>query len=204
MIKTYTVSETGGHPLNEDAFLVQQSRGDAESWLVCVADGQGGRAGGGRAAQLACQTLASSASVHLEALSKADTVVAADPEAGFTTFVAAVVVGDKVIGASSGDSALLALCGSGKTLELTAKQIKNPPVGSGNARFVPFDTTLVRPWRLLAMTDGVWKYVGWGRIRDLSRQFDGEALLAELQTAARLPRTGQFQDDFTAVLIEAT
>ena len=60
----------------------------------------------------------------------------------------------------------------------------------------------MRPWRLLAMSDGVWKYVGWDRIRDLAGRLSGEELLAELQVAARLPRSGQFPDDFTVVLIE--
>ena len=87
--------------------------------------------------------------------------------------------------------------------ELTRLQFKDPPVGSGEATFMPFEAELVRPWRILAMTDGVWKYVGWLRARELAATLSGEELLAALQAAARLPGNGQFQDDFTAVLIEA-
>jgi hypothetical protein len=132
-----------------------------------------------------------------------DAVVAKDSDAGFTTLIGLEVRGDLVSGASCGDSAVLAVTGSGELKELTEKQVKNPPVGSGEAVFVPFEAELVRPWRVLAMTDGVWKYVGWDRIHELAAKYGGEELLAALQNAARLPRTGQFQDDFTLVLIEA-
>jgi len=57
---------------------------------------------------------------------------------------------------------------------------------------------------VLAMTDGVWKYVGWDRVCELATRLGGDELLAALQAAARLPRTGQFQDDFTAVLLEGS
>jgi hypothetical protein len=203
VIQTFTFSEAGGHPINEDAFLVQQLPGNPEAFIVCLADGQGGRAGGAKASRLACEVVAAGVSSRLDILSRADDVVAVDPEAGFTTLIGFFAHGDTVTGASSGDSAVLAVCGSGAVTELTARQFKNPPVGSGEAVFVPFEVELVRPWRLLAMSDGVWKYVGWGRVRKLAVELAGEALLTALQSAARLPGTGQFQDDFTVVLIEA-
>ena len=53
--------------------------------------------------------------------------------------------------------------------ELTANQIKNPPVGSAAAVFTPFAGRLERPWTVLAMSDGVWKYVGWERVRAIQR-----------------------------------
>ena len=55
MIRAFTFSEPGGHPVNEDALLAQAHPADPTCWLCLLADGQGGRAGGGRAAQLACQ-----------------------------------------------------------------------------------------------------------------------------------------------------
>lgn len=205
MIQAFTFSEAGGHPVNEDAFAVQQLPGDPEGWLVCVADGQGGRAGGARASRRACDTVV----LHIgsgidwpDILSQADRAVAADPEAGFTTLIGFAVWGDTLVGASCGDSAILAVSASGEVTELTRLQFKNPPVGSGEAAFIPFEAELVRPWRVLAMSDGVWKYVGWGRVRELAARLTGEALLAELRAAARLPGSGQFQDDFTVVLLE--
>ncbi len=206
MIQTFTFSEAGGHPANEDAFLVQQYPGNPEGWLVCVADGQGGRAGGAKAARLACDTAlseAGSADDWPDILSRADAAVAADSEAGFTTLIGFAVWGNTLVGASCGDSAVFALDDSGELTELTRLQFKNPPVGSGEATFIPFEVELVRPWKILAMTDGVWKYVGWDRIRELAAKLGGEELIAALQKSARLPGSGQFQDDFTVVLLEA-
>jgi serine/threonine protein phosphatase PrpC len=205
MIRTYSFSEAGGHPENEDAFVVRQLPGEAEGLLVCVADGQGGRAGGARAARLACDTVANFPELRAltRALTRADAAVAADEAAGLTTFAALVLEGDTVRGASCGDSAVLALSGLVDGKELSPRQFKDPPVGSGEAVFVPFEAELVRPWRVLAMTDGVWKYAGWSRVHELAAKLSGEKLLAALQAAARLPRTGQFQDDFTVVLVEA-
>jgi hypothetical protein len=205
MIRTYSFSEVGGHAENEDAFVLERLPGDPESWLVCVADGQGGRAGGARAARLACATVANFPELRslTRALVRADVAVTANPDAGLTTLAGFIVTGDTVRGGSAGDSAVLAVCGSGEVRELTAQQFKNPPVGSGEAIFVPFEMKLVRPWRVLAMTDGVWKYAGWSRVDELATTRKDEELMAALKAAARLPRTGQFQDDFTAVLIEA-
>jgi len=207
MIQTYSFSEAGGHPANEDAFVVQVIPNTPDGWLVCVADGQGGRAGGAKAAQVACDSAVSvvgRGGYHPDILSRADEAVAAHHEAGFTTLISFSVEGNRVSGASSGDSAVLAIGGSGDIAELTAQQFKNPPVGSGEAVFVPFQSELVRPWKVLAMTDGVWKYVGWQRMRELATKLSGEELLTALQTAARLPHSGQFQDDFTVVLLGAT
>ncbi len=198
MIRAHTFTEAGGHPANEDAFAVRELPDGGR--LVCVADGQGSRAGGGRAARLACDTVAASGS---DDLGRADAAVAVDPEAGFTTLAAFTAFEYTVSGASCGDSAVLAVCGSGRVTELTARQSKNPPVGSGEATFVPFEAELVRPWRVLAVTDGVWKYVGWPRVRELAKRLGGEELLAALQAAARLPGSGTFPDDFTVVLFEA-
>src|SRR5262245_13035245 len=133
MIRCFTCSEPGGHPVNEDAFIAQPIPGDPAGWVVCVADGQGGRSGGARASRLACDTTADGISSRRDVLNRADEVVAADPDAGFTTLIGFAVRGDTLAGASCGDSAVLAVCGSGKVTELTRHQFKNPPVGSGEA-----------------------------------------------------------------------
>lgn len=206
MIRTYTFSEAGGHPANEDAFSVLPMPDVPGGWVVAVADGQGGQPGGGLAARWACEW-AAAATNHgqrwQDGLEYADRVVAKAPDAGFTTLVGFHVLENRVGGASCGDSAVLAVCGSGAVTELTRLQYKNPPVGSGEAVFMPFEIELVRPWRVLAMTDGVWKYVGWPRVRELAATLGGGELLDALKGAARLPGSGQFQDDFTVVLLEA-
>lgn len=207
MIRTYSFSAAGGHPVNEDAFVLWPFPGDEERWLLTLADGQGGQRGGARAAQLACQTASEQAARcnsidWIEVLTGADAIVAADTEAGFTTLIGLSIRGNTLVGASCGDSAVLAICGSGQFHSLTARQFKNPLVGSGEATFIPFETKLIRPWKVLAMTDGVWKYAGWEKIRALGAEFSGEELLSQIQSAARL-QSGQFPDDFTVVLLES-
>jgi PPM family protein phosphatase len=92
--------------------------------------------------------------------------------------------------------------GNGHSEESTANQLKNPPVGSGGAVIVPFAVKLVGPSMVMAMSDGVWKYVGWERVKDLAARFRGKELVEAVQEQARLLRTRQFQDDFTVVLLE--
>ena len=102
----------------------------------------------------------------------------------------------------SGDSAAIVLNGANDHQELTSNQIKNPPVGSGVAEFVPFASRLLAPWLVLLMSDGVWKYAGWDTIISVITQHDGQAMIDSLQDAARLPSSGEFQDDFTAVAVQ--
>lgn len=211
MIRVLTFSEPGGHLANEDAFAVQAHPADPGCWLCLLADGQGGRAGGARAAQLACQvgldaalrlspqSLASPSWPGL--LAQADRA-SAGSAAGFTTLVGLCVTDTHVCGASCGDSAVLALSTGDQPRELTRHQQKNPPVGSGEATFVPFALDLAFPWKVLVMSDGVWKYAGWQRITDAARRESGAALLTALQSAARLPGSGRFPDDFTVVVFE--
>ena len=204
-------SETGGHPHNEDAFAVAYHPLDPAVVVCVVADGQGGQPGGGPAAKLACQTAIEMVSklppdrlgdplTWSGLLRVVDEAVRADRVAGFTTFVGLCVFGGRVVGVSSGDSAALLVAG-GRAVELTRGQHKNPPVGSGAARPVPFDAASDAP-RVLVMTDGVWKYVGWQRVTETAHRDRGAALLASLQRDARLPGSGRFQDDFTVVLLE--
>src|SRR5262245_4815404 len=56
MVSALSFSEAGSHPANEDACAVRQDPAGADCWLCLLADGQGGQAGGARAAQLACDT----------------------------------------------------------------------------------------------------------------------------------------------------
>src|SRR6266478_4526125 len=111
MVKVFTFSEPGGHAENEDAFAVCPHPRDQDCWLCVVADGQGGRQGGGPAARLACKlTIESAAAFPLQALLVPDSwynvLRAVDASGmGFTTLVAQCILGAIVCGASSGDSA---------------------------------------------------------------------------------------------------
>jgi serine/threonine protein phosphatase PrpC len=213
MIRAYSFSAAGGHAVNEDAFVLQPFQSGA-AWLAALADGQGGRSGGRRAAQLACETAIrealelpterrGDARSWAEVLGRADAAVAADRDAGFATLVGLYVEENRVVGASCGDSAALAVGPGGLMRVLTAHQFKNPPVGSGEADFAPFELELTPPWRVLLMSDGVWKYATWERVCDRAARLSGEELIAELQDAARLKVTGEFQDDFTVLLLES-
>lgn len=213
-MKTFTFSEAGGdHAANEDAFRVEPHPLAADVLLVALADGQGGRSGGARAAQLAVdvaievagrrkpEELLGNPAGWCELLAEVDRFVAADPAAGFTTLVAFAVLADRIVaGASCGDSALLMHDAKGPEV-WTEHQFKNPPVGSGDAPFVPFAGSPVPPWSLVAMTDGVWKYAGWDAVKAAARDLRGDELAAALAARARLPRTGRFPDDFTVVAV---
>jgi hypothetical protein len=213
MPNVFSFTEAGGHVTNEDAFLVEPHPADPECLLCALADGQGGRAGGRRAAELACRSAIDAARgrtvadlrkpvVWSDLLGAADRAVEADPEAGFTTLVGFCVSGIELAGASSGDSALLLIRGS-LAVELTEDQIKNPPVGSGAATFVPLGAALRTPWRVLAMSDGVWKYAGWENITEAAKRRSGNDLIEVLAAEVRLPGSGRFPDDFTVVVIES-
>jgi hypothetical protein len=56
---------------------------------------------------------------------------------------------------------------------------------------------------VLALSDGVWKYASWDRVWDCAARLSGDELIEALKDAARLKSTGEFQDDFTVVLLES-
>lgn len=212
MICVDTFSEGGMNASNQDAFEVNQHPRDAECWLFALADGQGGRSGGGQAAAIACRTVINSAKemdptgiVKIAAwstlLKKADAAVSNEPTAGFTTLIGFTITNGNIIGASNGDSAVV-VRHKGITQELTASQQKNPPIGTGVAAIMPLAMKLDRGWLVLAMTDGVWKFVGWNRIIRHLRNENGKSLIKSLQAGARLPGNGRFPDDFTALAVE--
>jgi hypothetical protein len=207
-------SEPGGHIDNEDAFLVQPHPLDAACFLCAVADGQGGRAGGAAAAREACRLCIERSSavppprlftpfIWTDLLRSVDEGVARHPGAGFTTLVAFCLGETAICGASCGDSAALLLGVGQPDVILTGRQQKNPPAGSGAAEFVPFAARLTIPWRVLAMTDGVWKYAGWEAIATCVAQNPGAEVARAIRSRAALLRTGALQDDFTVVLFQA-
>jgi serine/threonine protein phosphatase PrpC len=211
----FSHSEAGGHIENQDAFDVRPHPLDANCYLCLVADGQGGRSGGAAAAQLACSVAIAKAcaehpqhllqaNVWQRILEAADRAVDDDKAAGFTTLVGFCIADGQLCGASSGDSAAILLGSKQPGVILTADQQKNPPVGSGGAAFVSFGMKLIRPWKVLAMTDGVWKSVGFESVMQIACESEGQKLIAALLDRAKLPRTGKLQDDFTVVLLQSS
>jgi len=211
MPEVYTYSEAGGHAHNEDAFVVAEHPRAPGCWVVALADGQGGQPGGGRAAVVACRAAVEAAAaappdglwrpdVWAGVVRKADAAVSPDADAGFTTLVAFCVGNGVVSGASCGDSAALATTAGQPGVILTARQHKNPPVGSGGTRPVGFAAKLSPPWAVLALSDGVWKYAGWDAVIALATQRTGKDLIDALRGRAALPN-GRLQDDFTAAAV---
>jgi hypothetical protein len=211
MIRYNAHSEAGGHSKNEDYFVVQPLAADPDGFLCALADGQGGRAGGARAAEVACQTCREIGSTYRptdlvlpprwdDLIHKADLAVSRDRAAGLTTLVVFCITPEFVCGASCGDSAV-AVCRRDAGEIVTERQLKDPPVGSGEAVPVPFFARLTSPWILLAMSDGVWKFAGWENILNLDPTRRVEELTAEILRIARLP-SGQLQDDFTLVVFQ--
>lgn len=213
MIHVFSHTEAGGHALNEDAFEVHPHPSDPDCLLCALADGQGGRAGGGLAARLACRACVETASAYPPAilalrpdaweaiLRTADSAVADDTEAGFTTLVAFSIRKDAICGASNGDSGLCAASAGRPGVILTGRQHKDPPIGCGAARPVGFAARLVPPWTVLALSDGVWKYCGWDRVLLAASRLSGQDLIDSLRKQAGLPRSGRLQDDFTVVAL---
>jgi hypothetical protein len=212
-MKSFSFSERGGHLTNEDAFAIHPHPLESGCYLGTVADGQGGRAGGAAAAQEVCRAFIELAGrmplknlvlpkVLTGILQAIDRAVCDHPQAGFTTLVAFLITDTFLWGTSNGDSAALVANANQPANILTARQMKDPPVGSGAAAFVNFASPLVAPWTVLAMTDGVWKYVGWENILKEIVDRSGEEIIDSLRERARLPRTGQFQDDFTLLVFQ--
>jgi hypothetical protein len=216
-MRVFSFTEAGGHVENEDAFLIQPHPREPALLLCVLADGQGGTTGGGLAARLACRTcidLAGACSPAdltqpaswIQLLRRTDLAVSGHEGAGLTTLVAFALLeralDGKLCGASCGDSAAVAVAGDHPPQVLTAGQRKNPPVGSGAAAVTAFAADLEHPWSVLVMSDGVWKYAGWPGVLAAARHGQEDDVLADLQKRARLPGSGQFQDDFTLVVIQ--
>lgn len=211
MIAYFAHTEPGGHEENQDRFEVRSVAGSSDCYVCAIADGQGGQAGAALAAAIACQSCLDgvssfrtdqllSASIWPAILHDADKAVADAEGAGYTTLIAFCLTETMLCGASSGDSAVAVLNAREPPCILTKQQMKNPPVGSRRAIFVPFAKRLVRPWTVLAMTDGVWKYAGWDNIFAAASEGDGAAIIRKLREKSALPRTGALQDDFTLVV----
>ena len=204
-------SEIGSHNENEDALEVVAHNSDSSLMICALADGQGGQHGGAAAAKCAvssCLTKAQSISPRdllnpftwEEIGEYVDQNVLNVSEAGFTTFIGMCVTDSFVVGASCGDSAIALLIDE-KFLILTQGQHKNPPIGSSGARLTPFSAMLGGNWKLLVMSDGVWKFTDWNSIIQTVKSESGENLISNLRNQV-ISRTKEMIDDFSIILIE--
>ena len=212
-MKVFRHSEPGGQLTNEDAIGLLRLADDPVTLICALSDGQGGQAGGAVAAQTAVDSCLEKAQSYAikqlvnpytwQAIGETvDRNVSLKPEAGYATFIGLVLIPSFVIGISNGDSAV-ALFLNDKFVLLTEHQHKNPPIGSGVARLAPFAARLDQPWKLLLMSDGVWKYVGWETIIGRCGADSGHGLMSSLRNIAAQNTGGTLLDDFSVILIES-
>ena len=213
MTTLLTYSEPGENAINED-YLVTQIHVIDKNYLICaLADGQGGTAGGAQAAKTACEAVINMAQekrpkdllemeTWFDIFYEADKSVTSDKVAGLTTLVAFCLNSSQISGASTGDSELYLIDTKG-TKNLTSAQIKNPPLGTSGSLAIPFSARLSVPWKVLTMTDGVWKYGGIEKIYEIGTDVNSQSIIDMLLQKARLPRSGKLQDDFSIIVVDS-
>lgn len=106
------------------------------------------------------------------------------------------------MGVSKGDSAV-ALFLNDKFVLLNEHQHKSPPIGSGTARLMPFSARIDEPWKLLLMSDGLWKFIGRETIIKRCGTESGQELISSLRDVAAKNTGGTLLDDFSLILIES-
>ncbi len=209
----HTFTEAGDGHANEDAVDRRLHPADSDFALCALADGQGGQSGGAAAARIAVSSVLDAAcamappsllapSTWLDLCGAADRGAAAPRDVGYCTLVALVATSEWVVGASSGDSAAVLVLDATAVI-LTERQRKQPPVGSGGASFEPFSARLGGRWRILVVSDGVWKYVGWERMLALGRSVEGRDVADALRREAVARSGGLLPDDFSLVVLDA-
>ncbi|QSQ20979.1 protein phosphatase 2C domain-containing protein [Pyxidicoccus parkwayensis] len=177
-----------------------------EATVLVVADGAGNSRRGTEAAAAVVQAVRAAVNersdlgrpeVWSDILTRCDQMLVSSGQGGESTAVVACITGERVLGASVGDSELWLIQGDSHRV-LTEHQRRKPLLGSGEAVPVFFDTQ----WSggtLLGASDGLFKYVDARRIRAVASDPD---LSAAARALAALPRlaSGELPDDVGLVL----
>jgi serine/threonine protein phosphatase PrpC len=176
----------------------------AGGYLVAVADGVGGTGSGAAAAESLIRFLyklvdVAEATDWFAALCAFDDELSESRSGGQTTGVVAFVGGERVSGASVGDSSAWVISPAGQPSDLTVHQRRRPLLGSGEALPVQFEAEL-QGGRLLIASDGLFKYATAERICDLAMPGPVAEAADALANCVRLP-SGAFQDDVAVVLM---
>ncbi|HEX9995615.1 MAG TPA: protein phosphatase 2C domain-containing protein [Abditibacterium sp.] len=185
------------------------ARGFQDVAIVALADGAGGRAGGGEAAQIVVQEAAKvaqsvrnprDAKFWAHWLREIDILIRDDERAGETTAVIAAIGADFVVGASVGDSSIW-LVDEKTSLDLSERQTRKPFLGIGGASPMAFSARLCGQTVLLG-SDGLFKYAVTEVIAKITRGTAIEKSADELIECVRYP-SGALPDDFSCVLCRA-
>ncbi len=176
--------------------------------LIALTDGAGGQAGGALAARIAIQT----ALEYLEtarnpfnsdelrtAISLADEAVEAHADAGFSTLIILACDEKRVAGASVGDSMALHIGPRGE-MELSDKQRRRPPLGSGGCLGTPFEYDVRDDEQTLLISDGVFGYVALETLAQTCRESSDLEVMARLLELQKRSANGDLFDDWSAIL----
>ncbi len=193
--------------LSEDRTAVHHVPGGV---VVVVADGAGGIAGGGPAADLVLRVVAEAIAqpgfppftpaAWTELLVRADALVVRDRMAGETTCVVVAVRDDgRMVGASVGDSGAIVVAVDGRIDDLTEGQHRKRRLGGGRAAPVLFERPNLDV--LVIATDGLFSYARPEVIAQVvATQEDLDATAQALVEVVRLP-SGSFMDDVAVALV---
>jgi serine/threonine protein phosphatase PrpC len=190
-------------PVGEDRAEVIET---AFGLVLVVADGAGGRPGGGEAAEMVVREVREAAAAARrpldprdwgQLLTPIDEAMADDPEAGEATAVVAVISAAGIAGASAGDSEAW-LIGPNDYHELTGCQHSKPFLGTSAAVPVPFSARRFEG-TLLVASDGLFKYADPDGICAAARQESIDQAARDLVDLVRL-RSGSLPDDVPVIL----
>lgn len=196
--------------LSEDRTAVHHVPGGV---VVVVADGAGGIAGGGPAADLVLRVVAEAIAqpgfppftpaAWTELLVRADALVVRDRMAGETTCVVVAVRDDgRMVGASVGDSGAVVVGAGGRIDELTEGQHRKRRLGGGRATPALFERPDLDGVLVIA-TDGLFSYARPEVIAQAVATYeDLDATAQALVELVRLP-SGSFMDDVALVLVRS-
>ena len=195
----HTASERG--ELSEDRAVAIPV---PDGLIVAVADGVGGIAGGGLAAQFAVETishLSPESAIEPDELSEIDRALFSDTDLGETTLVAMKITREEICGASVGDSEAWWVT-KDRCVRLTEDQQRKPFLGSGEANPVSFQLRIDEAGTLVVATDGLFGYGDAATLVNLARSSVPLPDIALAQeNAARGKASGRLWDDLAIVLV---
>lgn len=191
-----------GHAVGADRVFAV-ARG--EVLVLAVADGASGMPGAAEAAEQVVGEIRrgvealearSSPGTLVRFLEDIDAALVANPEAGESTAVLAVLCEGRVTGASVGDSGAWVIAGDGHR-ELTRGQHRTPRLGAGGARPVGFEAPLGEDLLLMG-SDGLFGVLPGPEIAAGLHDLEPGRALARLERKI-LARFGAFPDDLGMV-----
>lgn len=190
---------------SEDRVAIHEAQGGV---VIALADGAGGWAGGGPAAERFMLSVASAladptfdpqrAAAWASFLRRADGAIERDARAGQTTAVVVAVFADHIVGASAGDSGARIVFAGGCD-ELTAEQERRLRLGTGRAEPVAFERGALEG-TLIVASDGLFAHASDDAIRASLGAVSLEQAAINLVDAARTPR-GQLPDDVALAMV---